>query len=45
MFTIEACLMDLENSIVHQQYARKADFKDIWDRLVSALPSAFAQPQ
>jgi len=34
--------MDLANSLVHQQYARKAEFKDIWDRLVSALPSAFS---
>jgi len=34
--------MNLENRIVHQQYARKADLKGLWDRLVSALPSAFA---
>jgi hypothetical protein len=33
--------MNLANSVVHQQYARKADLKVIWDRLVSALPSAF----
>jgi len=33
--------MNLATSLVHQQYARKAEFKDIWDRLVSALPSAF----
>lgn len=36
--------MNLANSAVHQQYARRADLKDIWDRLVSALPSAFVQP-
>ena len=45
MSTVEACLMNLANSVVHQQYARKADLKDIWDRLVSSLPSAFVQPQ
>lgn len=33
--------MNQENSVVHQQYARKADLKVIVDRLVSALPSAF----
>jgi len=32
--------MDLGNSLVRQQYARKADIKDIWERLVSALPSS-----
>ena len=37
--------MNLANSVVHQQYARKADYKVIWDRLVSALPSAFVQVQ
>jgi hypothetical protein len=34
--------MNLANSVVHQQYARKVDLKDMWNRLVSALPSAFA---
>jgi len=33
--------MNSVGSLVHQQYARKAEPKDIWDRLVSALPSAF----
>ena len=37
--------MTLANSLVHQQYARKAEFKDIWDRLVSALPSALGELQ
>jgi hypothetical protein len=37
--------MNLGNSLVHQQYARKADFRDIRDRLVSGLPSAFVQSQ
>ena len=37
--------MDLANSLVHQQYARKADIKGIMDRLASALPSAFTQLQ
>ena len=37
--------MNLGNSVVHQQYARKADLKDIRDRLVSALPSVFVQLQ
>jgi len=37
--------MNLADSLVHQQYARKAEFKDIWDRLVSALPSAFGSLQ
>lgn len=35
--------MHLGNSLVHQQYARKADLKDICDRLVSAFPSAFVR--
>ena len=37
--------MNFANSLVHQQYARKAELKDVLDRLASALPSAFAQLQ
>ena len=43
MSTVEARIVNLAGSAVHQQYARKADLKSIMGRLVSALPSAFVQ--
>jgi hypothetical protein len=33
--------MNSASSVVHQQYAQKADLKVIVERLISALPSAF----